>query len=77
MGKHFITINGQVIAQSISQPLDYPIVKTKGRITLPHVSVSILEVKTPNQKNTTNLYKMNAVTAQLAEGVILFDVLQG
>ena len=45
-GKHFM-INGQVIAQLISQPLDYPVVKTKGRITVPPVSVSIIEVKTP------------------------------
>ena len=34
-GKHYITINRQVMVQSISQPLDYPIVKTKGRIILP------------------------------------------
>ena len=73
-GKHFITINGQVISQLISQPLDYPIVN-KCRITLPPVSVSILEVKTPKLKNTTNLYKMNAVTAQFPEGMILLDVL--
>ena len=75
MGKHFITINGQVITQSISQPLDYPIVKTKGRITLPPVSVLILEIKTPKLKNTMNLYKMNAVTAQLPEGMIPLDIL--
>ena len=74
-GKHFITINGQVIAQSISQPLGYPIVKMKGRITLPPGSMSILEVETPKLKNTTNLYRMNAVTAQLLEGVILLDIL--
>ena len=47
----------------------------KGRITLPPLSVSILEVKTLKLKNTTNLYKMNAVTAQLPEGMILLDVL--
>ena len=73
--KHFITVNNLVITQSISQPLHYPIVKMKGRITLPPVSVSILEVKTPKLKNTTNLYKMNAVTALLPEGVILLDIL--
>ena len=49
--KYFIMINVQVIAQSISQPLDYPIVKTKGRITLLPVSVSIFEVKTPEVKH--------------------------
>ena len=74
-GKHYITINRQVIAQSISQPLDYLIVKTKGRITLPPASVSVIEVKTPKLTNTTNLYKMNAVTTQLPEGVILLDIL--
>ena len=66
-GKHYITINGQVITQSISQCLDYPIVKRKHRITLPPATVSIIEVKTPKLTNTTNLYKMNAVTAQLPE----------
>ena len=74
-GKHFIMISGQIISQSISQPLDYPIVKTKGRIMLPPVSVSIIEVKTPKLTNTTNLYIMNSVTFQLPEGIILLDVL--
>ena len=75
MGKHYITINGQVMVQSVSQALDYPIIKTKGRVTLPPVSISIIEVKTPKLTNTTNLYKMNADTFQLSEGVILPDVL--
>ena len=74
-GKHYITINGQVIAQLILQPLDYPTVKMKDRITLPPVSVSIIEVKTPKLTNNTNLYKMNAVTTQLPEGMILLDIL--
>ena len=59
-GKYFITINGQVIVQ-----LDYPIIKVMGRVTLPPVSVSIVEVKTPKLTNTTNLYKMNTDTFQL------------
>ena len=75
MGKHCITISGQVIGQLVSQALDYPIMKTKGRVTLPPVSISIIEVKTPNLTNTTDLYKMNADTFQLLEGVILLDVL--
>ena len=49
-GKHYITINDQVIKQLMSQPLNYPIVKMKGRITLPPVSVLILEVKTCKAK---------------------------
>ena len=47
----------------------------KSKITLPPTSVSILEVKNLKLKNTTNLYKMNAVTAQLPDGVILLDIL--
>ena len=74
-GKHYIMVNGQVIAQSISQPLDYPVVKTKGRITLPPVSVSIIEVKTPKLTSTISLYKMNVVSYQLPEGIILLHVL--
>ena len=65
MGKHFITINGQVTVQLVSQALDYPIIKIKGRVTLPPVSISIIEVKTPKLTNTTDLYEMNADTFQL------------
>ena len=73
--KHYITFNGKVIAQFVSQPLDYPIIKTKGRVTLPPVSISIIEVKNPKLTNTTDLCKINADTFQLPEGVILVDVL--
>ena len=75
MGKHYITINGQVIAQSLLQAWDHLIIKTKSRITLPPVSVSIIEVKTPKLTNTSNLYKMNADIFQLPEGIILQDAL--
>ena len=75
MGKHYITINGQVIVQSVLQALHYLIIKMKGRVALPSVSVSIIEVKTPKLTNTTNLYKMNADTLQPPEGIILLDVL--
>ena len=74
-GNHYITITGKVIAQSILQPLNYPIVKRKGRITLPPISVQIIEVKALKLTNTTNLYKMNAVAAPLPEGMIPLDVL--
>ena len=55
MGKQYITNNRQVLVQSVSQALDYPIIKTKGRVTLPPVSISIIEVKTAKLTNTTNL----------------------
>ena len=63
--KHYITINGQIIVQSVSQTLDYPIMKMKDMVTLPPMSVSIIEVKTPKLTNTTNLYGMNVDTFQL------------
>ena len=49
--------------------------KINRRITLPPVSVSIIEVTTPKLADTTNLYKMNVATFQLPEGIILLDVL--
>ena len=58
-----------------SQALDYPIIKTKGRVTLPPVSISIIEVKTPKLTYATDMYKMNADVFQLPEGIILLDVL--
>ena len=34
-GRHYITINGEMIAQAISQTIIDPIIKTTGKITLP------------------------------------------
>ena len=73
-GKHYITINRQVIAQLISQALDYLIIKTKGKVSLPHMSVSIIEVKTPKFSNTTNLNELSADTFQLQGGIILLGI---
>ena len=44
--RHYVTINGQLIAQVIMKTTDYPIIKTKGKVKLPPMSVSIVEVKT-------------------------------
>ena len=44
-------------------------------VTLPPITVSIIEVKTPKLTNTTNLYKVSADTFQLPEGVILLGIL--
>ena len=73
-GEHYIIINGQVIAESVLQTLEYPIIKTKGKVTLLPMSVSIIEVKTPKISNTTNLYEVNADTFKLPKGIILLDV---
>ena len=61
--------------QLVLQVLDYPIIKMKGRVILPPLSISIIEVKTHKLTNTTNLYEMKADTFQLPEGIILLDVL--
>ena len=74
-GKHYITINRQVIVQLVSQPLDYPIIKTKVRLPCHLCQFEYIEVKTLKLTNTTNLYKMNADIFQIPEGVILLDVL--
>ena len=34
-GKHYITINGEMIAEAISQVTDCPILKMKGKINFP------------------------------------------
>ena len=74
-GKHYITINREVIAKSISQALDYLIIRTKGKVTLPPMSVSIIEVKTPKICNTTNLYEASADTLQPPKNIILLGIL--
>ena len=61
--------------QSVSQALDYPIIKTKGKVTLLPTSVPIIEVKTPKISNTTYLYEVSLDTFQLPEGVIQLDIL--
>ena len=74
-GKHYITINGEMIAEAISQITDNPILKTKGKFTLPPMSVSVVGVKTPTLCNTNNVYEVNFDTFQLPEGVIPLVVL--
>ena len=74
-GRHYITINWQAIVQVILQTKDYPIIKIKGNVTLLPMSVSIIEVRTPKIMDSTNLYKLNADTFQLLEGINPLKVL--
>ena len=74
-GSHYITINGEMIANAILQTANSPILKTKGKITLPPMSISIVGIKTPTLQNTYNLYELNFDIFQLPEGVIPLDVL--
>ena len=74
-GKHYIMVNSEKITEAISQVTNDPIIKTKGKITLPPMSVSIISIKTPLLCNTNHVYKLNFSTFQLPEGVISLDVL--
>ena len=64
-----------MIAQSILQAATNPILKTKGKVTLLPMSVSVMKIKVPMIPNTRNLYELNFDTFQLPEGVIPLDVL--
>ena len=55
-------VNGEMIMEAIMQVTDNPITKTKGKITLPPVSVSVISVKTPPLCNTNNVYELNFST---------------
>ena len=74
-GRHYITINDEMIVQAISQTTNSPILKTKGKITLTAMSVSIVGIKMPTLQNSNNMYALNFDTFQLPEGVISLGVL--
>ena len=55
-GRHYITINGEMIADVISQVTDSPILKTKCKIILPPMAISVISVKTPQLHNINYVY---------------------
>ena len=74
-GIHYITVNGEMMVQAISQTVNSPLLKTKGKVTLPPSSNSIVGIKTPIIQNTNILYELNVDTFQLPKGIIPLDVL--
>ena len=74
-GKHYRMINGEMIAEAITQVTDKPIINTQCKITLPPMSVSVLSVHMPPLCNTNNIYKLNFNTFQLPEKVIPLNVI--
>ena len=72
---HYITINCKMITEAILQVTDSPILKTKGKITLPPMSISVIGIKMPTLHNTNNLYDLNLSTFQLPEGLVPLDIL--
>ena len=73
-GRHYITINSEMIAQAISQTISSQILKMKGKITLPSLSMSIIAIKTPTLHNTNNLYELNLDIFELPEVIVLLDI---
>ena len=69
-GRHYITSNGEIIAHSISQASTNVILKTKGKVTLPPVAISVVEIRIPTVPATNNLCELNFDMFQLPEGVI-------
>ena len=74
-GKHYITTNSEMITEAILQVTDSPIINTKGKITLPPMSASVISIKTWPLCNTNDVYKLDFNTFQLPEGVILLKIL--
>ena len=65
-----------MVAQAISQTIINPIIKMKGKITLPP-SISVIAIKTPMLHNTNNLYELNFDTFELPECVVPLDIVHG
>ena len=63
-GKHYVIITGEMIPEAISQIPDSPILKTKGKITLPQMAVSVVGIKTPTLPDANNVYEFNFVIFQ-------------
>ena len=74
-GQHYITLNGEMLGQRISQVMVEPRLKTKGKIILPASSISVPEIRMLEIADTNNLYELGLDTFQLPEGIIPLDVL--
>ena len=59
MGRHFLSVNGQMVVQSITTPTMESIIKTKGKINLNPHSITIVSVKTPPNVDTSHVYELN------------------
>ena len=68
-------VNDELITEAISQVTNNPIIKTKGKITLTPMSVSVINVKMPMLHNTNNIYELTFSTFQLLQRVIPMDVI--
>ena len=68
-GRHFISLNGKMIAQSVSSITIQPVIKCKSRIHLQVYAVTIISVKTLPNLDPQKLYKCGE-RLSLPEGVV-------
>ena len=73
--RHYITENDEMLAQNCLQLTTNPIFKTKGKIKLLPSSVSVIEVRTLEISDPSNIYELDFSTSQLPEGVIPLDMM--
>ena len=74
-GRHYITLNREMLVQRCSQLTTNPILKTKGKLKLLSYSISVIEVRTPEIPEPSNIYKLDFSTFLLPKGVIPLDVM--
>ena len=74
-GRHYIFLNREMLAQSCSQIVTNPILKTKGKIKLLSSFVSVTEVGTPEIPDSNNIYELDFNTFQMPDGIIQLDIM--
>ena len=72
-GSHFISLNGEMIAQSVSLITTQPILKCKSRTCLKAYTVTIIVVWTPPNPDPHKLYECGE-KLQHPEGVIALEI---
>ena len=72
-GRHFLSVNGQMLAQSIPTPIMETIIKNKGKIILSPHSVTVMSIKTPPNISANQMYKTSH-RFSLPSSVIPVDV---
>ena len=58
-GRHFLSVNRQMVVQNISTPTIEPIIKNKGKVKLNPHSITMVLVKTPSNVNKSQIYELN------------------
>ena len=73
-GRHFLSVNWQMVAQSIPSSTIESIIKTKDKIKLNPHSITVVSVKTPPNVDTSQVYELNH-KLPLPSGMIPIDTI--